>query len=145
MFINGVSVDKLTGFSLPFTTGYWSIRDGNYRSAFIEQDNPTQAPNDTNDLSHWDMFQFDGPAPSYNPVAKTYIQPGCPGTVSLNYHIVNGYAQFLTGSATSATVNLNIPDDVFHNSISETVVQRTVTKCDDRDDERKSSRHFSGQ
>ena len=112
MFINGVSVDKMTGFNLPFTTGYWSIEDGNYRSALIEQDNPTQAPNDTNDLSHWDMFEFDGPTGSYNPVAKTYIQPGCSGDVSMNYHVVNGCAPFLTGSATSATVNLNIPDDV---------------------------------
>ncbi len=112
MFINGVSVDKMTGFNLPFTTGYWSIEDGNYRSALIAQDNPTQAPNDTNDLSHWDMFEFDGPTGSYNPVAKTYIQSGCPGAVSLNYHVVNDCAPFLTGSATSATVNLNIPDDV---------------------------------
>ena len=30
----------------------------------------------------------------------------------MNYHVVNGCAPFLTGSATSATVNLNIPDDV---------------------------------
>ena len=78
MFINGVSVDKMTGINLPFTTGYWSVEDGNYRSALIAQDNPTQAPNDTNDLSHWDMFELMGPPAATTQLPRPTFSPAVP-------------------------------------------------------------------
>lgn len=75
-YINGQLVQSASGFNLPFTSGYWILA---HRSWYSGRDRVTSPV--INQVVHWDMFQFDGPAGSYNPVVKTYMQPGCSGVV----------------------------------------------------------------
>jgi hypothetical protein len=112
MFMNGKSVAKCTGFTLPFTKGYWNMIDANYRSAFIERDYPMQGPTVTYKLSHWDMIQWDGPAGSVNPVMKTFVQTGCDSFVVTWYQSVEGCegsAALVEKGSTSGTGRINIP------------------------------------
>jgi hypothetical protein len=108
MIINGQTAVNGSGFTLPFNKGWWSFSDTNYRSGFIEQDNPLQGNHFTNDLSHWDMIQYDGPTGSINPVVKTYLQPTCSGFVYIEYHNVHNCPDII-GGGTSASVPLTIP------------------------------------
>jgi hypothetical protein len=73
----GASAATNAPFTLPFNVGHWSLIDANYRSAYDGTHDPqiAQGPTITNQLSHWDMIQWDGPSGSYNPVVKTYVQP----------------------------------------------------------------------
>lgn len=113
LFINGKSAAKATGFKLPFTKGYWTILDSNYRSAY-DGTNHASFPTITNSLTHWDMMQFDGPAGSYNPVVKTYIQNGCSGFVIVDYHSIRNCAPIIDvlGSSGNTTVNIPAGDDL---------------------------------
>ena len=80
LFINGVLMVSATfNAQLPYTSAYWILA---HRSWYSNRDETT-APV-INQLVHWDMVQYDGPAGSYNPVVKTYLQPGCAGIVRNN-------------------------------------------------------------
>lgn len=112
MFINGESVVRASGYTLPFTTGYWNIAHRtSYATKVPTTPNLRQAPNMVLQLLHWETIQFDGPPGSFNPVVKTYIQPGCKGVV--NYlqfsQAVDGCTPF---QANNYSMTLNIPDDV---------------------------------
>ena len=96
MVINGVSVVKATGFTLPFTQGEWSINHRNFYAHIANLDTVA------NQLDHWDTVQFDGPDGSYSPVRKSYLQPDCPKVDHFD----------LVCQADNPTVTLNIPDDV---------------------------------
>ncbi len=76
MFINGVSVVRATGFTLPFTTGYWMLA---HRGWYASRDHSTSPI--IVQLIHWETIQYDGPQGSFNPVVKTYLQSGCGGVV----------------------------------------------------------------
>jgi hypothetical protein len=115
---NGVTDSS---FSLPFNVGHWSLMDVNYRSGYdgsVEAATP-QGPTITNQLSHWDVLQWDGASGSYNPVVKTYMQPPiggkiCDGFATMFYHETPNCPPFMFDNDTYAKVNLNIPtsDDV---------------------------------
>ena len=113
MYINGKKVGQASGFNLPFDSGYWSVIDANYRSGYDGTYDNTY-PTVTNHLSHWDMIQFDGPAGSYSPVAKTYIQAGCSGVVVTEYHGIRDCPAVITqgGNQGNATINITNTDDL---------------------------------
>jgi hypothetical protein len=98
MFINGVSVVKATGFTLPFTSGQWTIA----QRAFYAPRSPSFPA--FLQLIHWQTVQFDGPNGGFSPVRKTYLAPGCPGAK-------NAFEFDCTVSA-GAAINVNIPDAV---------------------------------
>jgi hypothetical protein len=134
MIVNGVTevettsnyyVRTATGvnapYTLPFTVGHWTLGDVNYRSGYDGSVDATmpQGPTITNELSHWDMIQWDGSAGSYNPVVKTYLQPAvggksCDGFVAMLYQEMPNCPPFMFDNDKYAKVNLNIPasDDV---------------------------------
>jgi len=76
MFINGVSVVFADGFNLPFTQGYWMLA---HRGWYASRDRHTSPV--IVQLVHWETVQYDGPQGSYNPLVRTYLQPGCSGVV----------------------------------------------------------------
>ncbi len=108
MLINGVSVAYASGFSLPFTQGYWVIAQRGWYASRDLRTVPVILQ-----LIHWDTVQYDGPQGSYNSIAKTYIQPGCQGEVHNEHDGIVGCSKisFSPGSDTH-TVTLNIPDNV---------------------------------
>jgi hypothetical protein len=73
MLINGVSVVRASGFTLPFSKGDWTIT----QRAFYAPRSPSFPA--FLQLIHWQTVQFDGPGGSFSPVRKTYLGPGCPG------------------------------------------------------------------
>jgi hypothetical protein len=108
MLINGVSVVRASDFLLPFTRGYWVLAQ---RGWYASRD--TAAAPEVLQLIHWDTIQFDGPAGSYNPIARTYIQPGCAGVVH-NEHdgVLDCTKLSFAPDHPTQTLNLNIGDDV---------------------------------
>jgi len=98
MFINGQSVVKATGFTLPFTKGDWTMA----QRAFYAPRSPSFPA--FLQLIHWQTVQFDGPNGGFSPVRKTYIAPGCPGAK-------NAFQMDCVVNS-GGTVNLNIPDAV---------------------------------
>lgn len=109
MFLNGVSWVKCTGFTLPFTSGYWNFIDANYRPAFLEGDYQYQFPMIFNKLSHWDMIQWDGPAGSINNERKVFGESGCSLTVKYNgLGGLHNCPLFINGG-TTGTATVNIP------------------------------------
>jgi hypothetical protein len=108
MLIDGVSVATASGFTLPFTEGYWVIAQ---RGWYASRDLRT-APVILQ-LIHWDTIQYDGPQGSYNSIAKSYIQPGCPGEVHNEHDGIVGCSRIsFTSGHDTQTVTLNIPDNV---------------------------------
>jgi hypothetical protein len=111
MIINGTTAVTASGFSLPWTRGHLLFLHKNYRSGVI--DFPPTTPKETLQLLHWDVIQFDGPAGSFNPVVKTYIQPGCSGTVYIFSQGFPTCPSFLDNAHPSpVTLNIPIADDV---------------------------------
>ena len=98
MFINGASVVRATGFTLPFTKGEWTIT----HRAFYAPRSPAFPA--FLQLIHWQTVQFDGPDGSFSPVRKTYLAPGCPG-------VKIAFRFDCTVDANSA-IHVNIPDAV---------------------------------
>ena len=113
MFVNGQSVATASGFDLGFSKAYVTLAHRNYypprrASTSSGQNLP---PIMVSQTVHWDTLQYDGPAGSYNPVVKTFIQPNCSGTVhyganfgeitSCQSHPMNG-----------TPVSINIPDSL---------------------------------
>jgi len=98
MFINGVSVAKASGFTLPFTQGDWTIA----QRAFYAPRSPSFPQ--YLQLIHWQTVQFDGPAGGFSPVRKTYVAPGCPGAK-------NAFEFSCVVDAHGSTT-LNIPDAI---------------------------------
>lgn len=110
MFINGQSVVKTTGFNLPFSKGHVLLIEKEYFSHKIDCCDPEHNPVLINELMHWDNIQFDGPAGSYNPVVKTYIQPGCRGRV---FTTGNGLLDCPSlGNGNNISLDLQIPEDI---------------------------------
>ena len=109
MFINGVSVVRAAGFTLPFTRGYWSVT---HRSTYSNRvfDGHLGLPQLLQTL-HWDTLQFDGPAGSYNPLVRAYIQPGCKAVVAISA-FNSGVDGCPFASAAGKAITLNIADDV---------------------------------
>jgi hypothetical protein len=111
MIINGTTAVTATGFSLPWSRGHLLFLHKNYRSGVI--DFPPTTPKETLQLLHWDIVQFDGPAGSFNPVVRTYIQPGCSGTVYISSQGFTTCPSFLDNAHPSpVTLNIPIADDV---------------------------------
>jgi hypothetical protein len=111
LFINGTLAVNATGFSLPWSRGHLLPLHKNYRTGVIDAEPTT--PKEVLQLLHWDVVQFDGPAGSYNPVVRAYIQPGCRGTVyvySQGFRTCPSFLDFAHPSP--AAVNISIPDDV---------------------------------
>lgn len=109
LWVNG-DLAVATDFSPPlnFTTGYLTL---NHRSYYSQRwfNNYLRAPTMVDQLVHWDVFQFNGPAGSYNPVVHTYIQPGCSGVAD----IVDSYIEDCPSiSLGSYPFTFNITDDV---------------------------------
>jgi hypothetical protein len=98
MFINGVSVVKASGFTLPFTKGEWTIA----QRAFYAPRSPSFPA--YLQLIHWQTVQFDGPNGGFSPVRKTYLAPGCPGAKTA--------FQFDCTVDAGSPVSVNIPDAV---------------------------------
>lgn len=127
MFLNGVSVAKATGFTLPFTKGNitFAHRAG-YGTKVATDIFTPQFPTLAFQLLHWDTIQYDGPNGSFNPVVKTYVQPNCGSVVHMShdyYDTVDNCPTFAPGES----VNLSIPDDltqaksarlIFNNSLN---------------------------
>jgi hypothetical protein len=112
MFLNGVSVARATGFTLPFTRGNITFAHRAGYGTKISKDVFTpQIPALGFQLLHWDTIQYDGPGGSFNPVMKTYAQPDCGTVVHMShdyYDTVDNCLTFAPGSS----VNLDIPDDL---------------------------------
>lgn len=98
MFINGVSVVRATGFTLPFSKGEWTIA----QRAFYAPRSPAFPA--YLQLIHWQTVQFDGPDGSFSPIRRTYLAPGCPG--------VKMAFQFDCTNDANEAVTLNIADPV---------------------------------
>ena len=98
MLINGVSVVKATGFTLPFTQGQWTIA----QRAFYAPRSPSFPA--FLQLIHWQTVQFDGPNGGFSPVRKTYLAPGCPGAKNT--------FQFDCTVDAGSPITVNIPDAV---------------------------------
>jgi hypothetical protein len=109
MLINGQSVVKASGFILPFTRGNWTIA---HRSSYSNRlFDGGYAPPMLLQLIHWETIQFDGPDGSFNPVVRTYIQPGCDGLV--NYDAFDtSILGCPTFSGANQAITLNIADNV---------------------------------
>src|SRR3954451_12303842 len=108
LYINGVMVVRADGFNLPFTQGYWMLA---HRSWYSGRDRVTSPV--INQVVHWDMIQFDGPAGSINPTAHTYIQPGCPGIIRNDSGLITGCPVInINGFTPSYTMNFNVADSV---------------------------------
>ncbi len=113
MLVNGVSVLRASGFSLPFTRGYWLMTHKNYNSEKVDGNPDFAAPWPTIlQLAHWDMWQFDGPPGSINPVVRTFIQPGCGGTVHLGHNRLIGCDPFIDENRRTNSMTFNIGSDV---------------------------------
>jgi hypothetical protein len=98
MLVNGESVAKASGYSLPFTNGEWTIA----HRAFYAPRSPSFPQ--FHQLLHWNTVQFDGPNGSFSPARKTYLAPGCQGTKSL--------FSFTCSVEARQLVNIKIPDQV---------------------------------
>jgi hypothetical protein len=86
MYINGnLAIAANFTSQLPFTSGYWILA---HRSWYSGRDR-VSAPV-INQVVHWDMMQFDGPAGSYSPLVRTYIQPGCPYIIHNEHGAIEG-------------------------------------------------------
>lgn len=107
LFINGVSMVRATGFTLPFTRANVFLGHHNYGSDKVDWD---QNPTTVLQLIHWETLQFDGPAGSYNPVIRTYIQPGCDGTVDDGHNEIVGCGAFVDSDNHSNSYSFNIND-----------------------------------
>lgn len=107
MFINGVSVVRATGFNLPFTRSNLFLGHNNYGSDKVDWD---QNPSTILQLIHWETLQFDGPAGSYNPIIRTYIQPNCDGTVDDGQNEIVGCNAFVDSNNQSNSFSFNIND-----------------------------------
>jgi hypothetical protein len=107
MYINGVSVVRATGFTLPFTRGYWMLA---HRAWYASRD--TRVSPAIIQLIHWETVQYDGPQGSYNPIVRTYIQPGCPGVVHNEHEGILGCPslQFNSNRRTNS-FNINVQND----------------------------------
>jgi hypothetical protein len=98
MFINGVSVVRATGFTLPFTQGQWTMA----QRAFYAPRSPSFPA--FLQLIHWDTVQFDGPNGGFSPVRRTYMPAGCP--------VEKNAFQFDCSEDAGASQTLNIADPV---------------------------------
>jgi hypothetical protein len=111
LIINGVTAVTASGFSLPWSKGHVLFLHKNYRSGIIDAQPTT--PKETLQLLHWDMIQYDGPPGSFNPVIRTYLQPGCRGTVYVYSQGFRSCPSFLDFAHPSpATVTVNVPENV---------------------------------
>lgn len=110
LFVDGKSVLKATGFTLPFTRGNIAIAHRSDYGTKVFEGYDQQAPPLPLQLLHWDTIQYDGPPGSFNPVVKTYIQSGCPAVehVIIFERQIEG-CHFFT--ADNATLTYTIPDD----------------------------------
>jgi hypothetical protein len=77
MLVNGVSVARAGGYTMPFTRGEWTFA----HRAFYAPRSPSFPQ--LLQLLHWQTIQFDGPSGSFSPVRKTYLGPGCPAVKHL--------------------------------------------------------------
>lgn len=112
MFLNGVSVAKATGFTLPFTKGNITFAHRSGYGTKVSTDTFTpQFPTLAFQLLHWETIQYDGPGGSFNPVVKTYVQPNC-GTVVHYGRDYNAPVDNCPTFAPGGSVNLSIPDNL---------------------------------
>jgi hypothetical protein len=88
MYVNGTLAAQASGFMLPWDSGYWIFPQINYSPAKGEHmsDDYGAPPILSAQLIHWETIQFDGPGGSINPVVRTFIQPGCSGTVHIGHN-----------------------------------------------------------
>lgn len=116
MYINGKQVAQLSGFQLPYTLGAWELLHVNYRSGLFDYTGYPKPATMTKQLIHWDTLQFDGPAGSYSPLVRTYIQPGCRGELNIGVNgdtnRFEGCPPFVRAGAANANINWNIDEDV---------------------------------
>jgi hypothetical protein len=105
MFVNGVSAVRATGFTLPFTTGHWLFGHMNYGSDKVDWD---QNPPTILQLAHWETIQYDGPTGSYNPLVRTYIQPGCDGSVDDGHNVILDCPAFVDSGQRTNSFTFNI-------------------------------------
>jgi hypothetical protein len=113
MIVNGNSILKATGFTLPYTTGNVQfVHRANYGTKV--SDAPNNAPTLAHQLLHWDTIQFDGQPGTISPTMKTYIQSGCNPVVAhggFSDHIISCGSN-TTQSMNGGSVSLNVPDDI---------------------------------
>lgn len=126
MIVNGISRLKATGFTLPFTRGNVQFfHRANYGTKVIPA--PFNPPTQTVQLLHWETIQYDGPAGSFSPLMKTYIQPDCKSVVTYGdfANIIHscGHMRPLNGGS----VTLAIPDDLSQAKTARCIFNRTTT------------------
>lgn len=107
-WINGVNVLNATGFTIPWSTGYWMV---GHRNWYASQDHETTPM--IVQLVHWETMQFDGPTNSINPVTKLYLlQQGCSGLVQMVSSGVQGCpALYYYQGRDNYAFNFNIPEN----------------------------------
>lgn len=115
MFVNGDSVVRASGYTMPYSTGYWNLVHRNYFSgrvqdALVGGDNHGRYMPSAGGLQlvHWDTVQFDGPPGSYHPVTKVYTQPGCDPLVYLDVNTFDNAPDCTRVPSTT----IPIPDDL---------------------------------
>ena len=126
MLVNGNSILKATGFTLPFTKGNVQFfHRANYGTKVT--DAPFSPPTQTVQLLHWETIQYDGPAGSFSPVMKTYIQPDCKPVVAYGDYAnrINSCGRMLPLNGGSVT--LPIPDDLSQAKTARLIFNRTTT------------------
>lgn len=126
MIVNGNSILKATGFTLPFTRGNIQFfHRANYGTKVTSA--PYNPPTQTVQLLHWETIQYDGPDGSFSPVMKTYIQPDCKPVVAYGDYAnrINSCGRMLPLNGGSAT--LSIPDDLSQAKTARFIFNRTTT------------------
>lgn len=92
LFINGVSAVRATGLNLAYERAWMYLGHKNYGAEKVDWD---QNPPTIYQLVHWETLQFDGPGGSYSPLIKTFIQPGCDGSVDDGHNSLVGCDAFV--------------------------------------------------
>jgi hypothetical protein len=126
LFLNGVSVVKASGFTLPFTKGnVLFMHRATYGTKITTNVTWPQFPIIGFQLLHWETIQYDGPAGSYNPVMKTYVQPNC-GTV-VHYSNDDKIIDNCPSVSPGGSVTLNIPDSLSHTTHARLIFNNSLT------------------
>lgn len=126
MIVNGISRLKATGFTLPFTRGNIQFfHRANYGTKVIPA--PFNPPTQTVQLLHWETIQYDGPAGSFSPLMKTYIQPDCKPVVVYGDFANTIHSCGRMRPLNGGSVTLSIPDDLSQAKTARCIFNRTTT------------------
>jgi hypothetical protein len=127
MFLNGGSVAKATGFTLPFTKGNITFAHRAGYGTKISTDHfEPQIPALGFQLLHWETIQYDGPAGSYNPIVKMYVQPNCSTVVHMS-HDTYGTIDNCPTVSPGGSVTLNVPDDLSQAKSARLIINNSLT------------------